>query len=53
LAFAISTKQIFEFLVNAGPPWRLALIRAIEFVGGELTMPTENGIGFNDGSNFL
>lgn len=35
---------VFEVLVNAGPSRRLALMGAIEFVGGELTLPPENGL---------
>ena len=44
---------VFEVLVDTGPPRRLALLRAIEFVSGELAMPPQNGIGFDDGGNFL
>jgi hypothetical protein len=45
--------QVFEFLVNSGSSKKFALLRAIEFVSGELAVPTEDRVGLNHMSNFF
>jgi hypothetical protein len=45
--------HVFEFLVNSGSSKRFASLRAIEFVSGELAVPTEDCVGLNHMSNFF
>jgi hypothetical protein len=43
--------QVFEFLVDSGPSHGLALLRAIEFLSDQFTMPAQQGIGLDDGGD--
>src|SRR5438128_1103243 len=44
--------QVFELLVDTGSPHGLSLLRTIEFLRHQLTMPGENRVGFDDGGDF-
>jgi len=45
--------QVFNLFVDTGSSHGLSLLRAIEFLRHQFTMPGQDGVGFDDGGDFL
>ena len=45
--------QGLQLRVYLGTAWGLALLGAVKFLGHELAVPGENGVGLDDGGDFL
>ncbi len=53
ILFGHLDNEVFEFLIDTRPSYGASLLGAVEFFGHELTMPGENGVGFDDVGDFF